>query len=142
MEYKIKMEPVVVTALTEEEAVEKFRVMIEEDESWNELFNAYSRIDNGDEYFYDTCHIDTPVGRLETWADKETGVVGIQLVPNPETGDPVNIAMAECNEYYPKDVKVHVFEDVKDEDATHSFTINGEEAKEVATYYYDREEDF
>ena len=53
MDYRIKMEPIIVTALTEEEALQKFKELLEEEDSWNELFKAYSRIDHGDEYFYD-----------------------------------------------------------------------------------------
>ena len=138
----MKMTPIVVSAENEEEAFRKFKEMLQDERQLRKLFHAYSRIEHGIEYFYDICSIETPVGRLETWADKEIGLVGIQLVPDPETGDAVNIAIAECNEYTHKDVMVKIYEDVRQDESTKTFMINGEEALDMVSYTFERADDF
>lgn len=141
MDYRIKMKPIILTAQTEEEAMKLFQEMIETEETWQSLFKAYSRVENGNEFFYDIISIDTPAGKLETWSDQDTGVVGIQLVPDSESGDPLDIVIAEsCNTHKnPADIKVQVFEDVNNEECTKQFTINGEEALNAVTYLHDDE---
>ena len=119
--------------------MQRFQELIESEDSWNSLFKAYSRVENGNEFFYDIISVDTPAGKLETWSDKETGVVGIQLVPNSSSGDPLDLVIAECQNRYKKspNIKVQVFEDVHNEECTRQFTINGEEALQAVTYDYE-----
>lgn len=139
MDYRIKMDPIIVKALTEEEAMQKFKELLEEEDSWNELFKAYSRIENGNEFFYDILSVNTPAGKLEAWSDRDTGVVGIQLVPDSKNEDPLDLVIAECHNRNknPADIKVQVFEDVYNEECTKQFTINGEEALQAVTYDYE-----
>lgn len=87
--------------------------------------------------------IKTDIGTLLLYADEKSQSAGIMLIPEG-TDEEIDIAYATCVDVDGNDkctpmhsqlvaLKTYTYEDVYDENYTHSFTINGKDARDSVT---------